>query len=102
MYDDASREGLAGITNNATNRTERSKELSVAFASAGKNAANSFIDAFQADINKGAAAGEELGKATYEGLKRQMQIASPSKKMKKLGRRYRRRQTRRDRWTQRG
>ena len=85
MYDDASRKGLTGITKNPTNRTERSKELSVAFASAGKNAANSFIDAFQADINKGAAAGEELGKATYEGLKRQMQIASPSKKMKKLG-----------------
>lgn len=85
MYDEASRQGLAGITKNAANREARAKELAVAFASMGKNAANSFIDSFNQDINKGAKAGQELGKKTYEGLKKELRSASPSKKMMELG-----------------
>lgn len=86
LYRKAYEAKLSGITGNAGTKAARSQELGKAFAAMSVNAVSSFLDEFQKGKSKGKQSGIALGESVLKGIKTSMEIASPSKKMKELGR----------------
>lgn len=74
-----------GLQGGLKTRKEQAAELARAFSQMSKDAVNGFVQGFNKEALKGKEAGARLGKGTLEGLAKSLEIASPSKRMKELG-----------------
>lgn len=73
----------SGLADSAATGSEHAEGL---FASAGDNAGAAFVSGIRASLGAAAAAGTAIGSAAYNALKASLDIHSPSRKMRALGR----------------